>query len=103
MASFAQELKIGYPLLIGEQEALDVAAPFGVDSPVFPFTVFTDRRGEVVALYVGELHKPQADLILSTVQDLNQNRVALRQARQIIADGLHALSGANPESNVHNS
>jgi thiol-disulfide isomerase/thioredoxin len=103
VASFAQELKIRYPLLIGEQEALDVAGRFGVDAPVFPFTVFTDRRGEVVALYVGELRKPQVDLILSTVQDLDQNRVALREARQVIADGLHALSGANPESNVHNS
>jgi thiol-disulfide isomerase/thioredoxin len=103
VASFAQELKIRYPLLIGEQEALDVAGQFGVDSPVFPFTVFTDRRGEVVALYIGELRKPQVDLILSTVEDLDENRVALRQARQVIANGLHALSEANPESSVHNS
>jgi thiol-disulfide isomerase/thioredoxin len=103
VVSFARELKIHYPLLIGEQEALDVAARFGVDSPVFPFTVFTDRRGEVVAMYVGELGKPQADLILSTVQDLDQNHVALQHARQIIADGLHALSARNPESSVHNS
>jgi thiol-disulfide isomerase/thioredoxin len=103
VASFARELKINYPLLIGEQEALDVAARFGVDSPVFPFTVFTDRRGEVVALYVGELRKPQADLILSTVQDLDQNHIALQQARQVIAEGLRGLPAANPESNPHNS
>ena len=62
---FAGEFKIDYPLLIGEQDALDVAAKFGMDVPAFPFTVFTDRRGEVVALFVGELHRPQADLILS--------------------------------------
>ena len=43
---------------------------------MFPFTVFTDRRGEVVALFVGELHRPQADLILSEVQNLNQERIA---------------------------
>lgn len=103
VASFAQELKIHYPLLIGEQEALDVAGRFGVDSPVFPFTIFTDRQGEVVALYVGELRKPQADLILSTVQDLDHNHVALQQARRVIAEGLRALAGANPESNVHSS
>ncbi len=39
---FADRFKINYPLLIGEQDALDAAAAFGVDSPVFPFTVFTD-------------------------------------------------------------
>ena len=43
-----------------------------MDSPAFPFTVFTDRRGEVVALFVGELHRPQAEFILSQVQNLNQ-------------------------------
>jgi thiol-disulfide isomerase/thioredoxin len=89
---FADELKIGYPILVGEQDALDVAAQFGVTSPVFPFTVFTDRRGQVVALFVGELHKPQADLILSVVQNLNRDQVALPEARRSIAAGLHSLA-----------
>jgi thiol-disulfide isomerase/thioredoxin len=95
--SYVRELEIPYPILIGEQEALDVAGRFGVETPVFPFTVFTDRRGEVVALYVGELHRAQADLILATVQDLDHDRVALQQARHIIAEGLHALVEANPD------
>ena len=88
---FARELKIDYPLLIGEQDALDVAAKFGMDSPAFPFTVFTDRRGEVVALFVGELHRQQADLILSVVQTLNQDLVQLPEAKRSIADGLAAI------------
>jgi len=89
---FAAQLKIDYPVLIGDQDALDVAAKFGMDSPAFPFTVFTDRRGEVVALFVGELHRPQADFILSKVQDLNQDRVQLPEARRAIAEGLQALA-----------
>jgi thiol-disulfide isomerase/thioredoxin len=88
---FAREFKIDYPLLIGEQDALDVAAKFGMDSPAFPFTVFTDRRGEVVALFVGELHRPQADLILSVVQNLNRDLVQLPEAKRTIADGLAAM------------
>jgi thiol-disulfide isomerase/thioredoxin len=87
---FADHFKIGYPLLIGEQDALDAAAAFGVESPVFPFTVFTDRRGEVVALFVGELHRPQAELILSEVQNLNKNLVQLAAARRAIEEGLRA-------------
>jgi thiol-disulfide isomerase/thioredoxin len=92
---FADRFKIGYPLLIGEQDALDVAAAFGVDQPVFPFTVFTDRRGEVVALYIGELHRPQAELILSEVQNLNKDLVELPAARRAIAEGLRALTAKN--------
>jgi thiol-disulfide isomerase/thioredoxin len=89
---FADEFKIGYPLLIGEQDALDAAAKFGVASPAFPFTVFTDRRGDVVALFVGELHRRQADLIMSTVQNLDTGALQLAQARRQIAEGLDALA-----------
>ncbi len=88
---YADRLKISYPLLIGEQDALDVAAALGVDSPVFPFTVFTDRRGEVVALFVGELHRPQAELILGEVQNLDNGLIELASARRAIADRLQAL------------
>jgi thiol-disulfide isomerase/thioredoxin len=88
---FADRLNIAYPLLIGEQDALDAAAALGLQSPVFPFTVFTDRRGEVVALFVGELHRPQAELILEQVQNLNQDREPLAAAREAIRQGLAAL------------
>ncbi len=98
--AYADELKIAYPLLIGEQDALDAAAAFGVESPAFPFTVFTDRRGEVVALYVGELHQAQADLILSQVQDLDRDRIALPQARRAISEGLRALGAARARLGV---
>ncbi len=63
----------------------------GVDSPVFPFTVFTDRRGEVVALFIGELHRPQAELILAEVQNLDKGSIELPAARKAIAEGLQAL------------
>jgi len=89
---FADEFKINYPLLVGEQDALDVAARFGMASPAFPFTVFTDRRGEVVALFLGELHRPQAEFILSAVQDLNQDRIQLPEARRAIAQGLERIA-----------
>jgi len=89
--AFAQQYHIVYPLLIGEQDALDAATALGVDSPVFPFTVFTDRRGDIVAVFVGELHRPQADLILSVVAKLNDERWELAAARRAIADGLEQI------------
>jgi len=98
---FAGRFKIDYALLIGEQEALDAAAAFGVNSPVFPFTVFTDRRNEVVAVYIGELHRPQATLILGVVHDLDGGRLQLPDAQKAIATGLaqlpdHAQDGRAP-------
>ena len=87
---FARQLDIRYPLLIGEQDALDLAAAFGVESPVFPFTVFTDRRGAIVAVFIGELHRRQADLILSVVDRLNNKLLDVPKAREAISQGLSA-------------
>jgi len=92
VASFARRLKIAYPLMSGEEDALGVAAEFGVASPVFPFTVFTDDRGEVVALYLGELHAAEIHLILGIVQRVNGGEIPLQAARQAIDTGLGRLA-----------
>ena len=92
VASYAQELKISYPLLVGEQDALDAALALGVASPVFPFTVFTDNGGEIVALFIGELRPAQADLILSRVQSVDRHELSLSEARRSIAAGLGRLA-----------
>jgi hypothetical protein len=77
---------------VGEGAGEEIsAAALGVGTPVFPFTVFTDSHGEVVALFIGELHKPQAELILAEVQNLNKGLVQLAAARRTIAAGLRAL------------
>ena len=90
--AYADDLKIDYPLLIGEQDALDAAAAFGVAAPALPFTVFTDRRGEVVALVMGELHGAESDLILSVLEQVNRDQVALPDARHAIERGLQQLA-----------
>jgi thiol-disulfide isomerase/thioredoxin len=91
VASYTDELKIPYPILVGEEDALDVASQLGMNTAVFPFTVFTDRRGEVVTLYLGELHQAQADLILGVVQHVNDHDFDLAEARRTITLGLKAL------------
>ncbi len=91
VAAFVRRYKVTYPILQGEQDALGVVASLGVASPAFPFTVFTDRRGEIVALYLGELHRPQIELILDTVRQVDDHRIALPAARRAIATGLDRL------------
>ena len=91
VSNYARELKIPYPLLVGEQDALDAALKLGISSPVFPFTVFTDAAGQIVALYVGELHPGQADFILSRVRSLDLHELTLNEARRSIGAGLSRL------------
>jgi thiol-disulfide isomerase/thioredoxin len=93
--AFADSLGIAYPLLVGEEDALDVAAKLGVTSPAFPFTVFTDRRGQIIALYLGELHKEQTNLILSVVVQVNRDQLGVGEAQHRIAEGLAKLKAAS--------
>ncbi|PZN31007.1 MAG: TlpA family protein disulfide reductase, partial [Proteobacteria bacterium] len=46
--AYADEIGIDYPILIGEQEALDAINLFGLESVGFPFTVFTDDQARIV-------------------------------------------------------
>jgi len=89
--AYADDMKIDYPLLIGEQDALDAAAAFGVPTVGFPFTVFSDRQGRVVTTHFGELTAPEADLILDAVDRVDAGEVTPEQARAALETALAAL------------
>ena len=91
VVKYAQEIGIDYPVLIGEQDALDAAAAFGVDAIGFPFTIFADRQGRIVVAHLGELTAAQADVILGAVQRLDTGADTMDQARTAIETGLAAL------------
>jgi hypothetical protein len=46
-----------------------------------PYTVFVDSRGRIVTIHLGELHRPQADAILSVVQALDAGKIDMAEAK----------------------
>jgi thiol-disulfide isomerase/thioredoxin len=84
---------IDYPVLVGEDGGLAAVSAFGMDT-VLPFSVFVDRRGTVVTLKVGELHRDEAELILDRVHDVDAGSLALGAARAQISEGVRRLSTA---------
>ena len=89
--AYADKMNISYPLLIGEQEALDAAAAFGVEMVGLPFTVFSDTRGRIIAAHIGELTAAQAGVILAAVRHVNSGGATPLEARAEIERGLGAL------------
>ncbi|HNR22176.1 MAG TPA: TlpA disulfide reductase family protein [Steroidobacteraceae bacterium] len=94
---YAEEIGLEYPLLIGEQDGLEAAAAFGVE-PLFPFSVFSDRQGRIVAVRIGELHADEAAFILDRVREVGANRLELPVAQQQIADKLRELAVLRAQS-----
>jgi thiol-disulfide isomerase/thioredoxin len=95
--AYADEMKIDYPLMIGEQEALDAASAFGVEAVGFPFTVFSDRKGRIVTAHLGELTAPQAGIILDAVRRVDAGALSPGEAR-IAIDAALADLPAPPDS-----
>jgi thiol-disulfide isomerase/thioredoxin len=89
--AYASQMKIDYPVLIGEQEALDAASAFGVEVVGLPFTIFSDRQGRIVTAHMGELTPAGADLILAEVRAVDAGQQTLAQARAAIESGMAAL------------
>jgi thiol-disulfide isomerase/thioredoxin len=78
---YLQATPIDYTVLIGEQDGLDAARAFGVESLGLPFTAFVDTSGRIVTIHVGELHRPQADVILSIVRAVDAGKIDLKTAQ----------------------
>ena len=81
---FLAETPIDYPVLIGEQDGLDASAAFGMRSLGLPYTAFVDRTGRIVTIHLGELHRPQAEVILSAVRALDAGEIDLATAQERI-------------------
>jgi len=88
---FVRRRPIDYPLLVGERQGLAAAEQFGME-PVLPFSVFADAQGRVLAVKIGELHRDEADYILSELQGLDQGHIELSQAREQIDSRLKELA-----------
>jgi len=88
---FLQRTPIDYPVLVGEQQGLEAAQQFGVQT-VLPFSVFADAAGGIVAVKVGELHREEADFILEQIRAVDGGQLGLPAARERIDTRLRELA-----------
>ena len=88
---YLENTRIGYPLLMGEEDGLRAANAFGMDL-LLPFTVFADAQRRIVTVKVGELHADEADFILDQIAALNAGQQDLAAVRLAIAAKLTELA-----------
>ncbi len=83
--AFMEDLEFNYPVLVGEVDAMDAAAAFGVDFFALPFSVFTDTQGHILGVHTGELHAEDLDDLQSILADLETGRTDVSGARARLA------------------
>jgi thiol-disulfide isomerase/thioredoxin len=88
---YLKHQKIGYSLLVGEEDGVEAARAFGMEMAL-PFSVFADGQQHVVAVKLGELHADEVEAILGRMRAVRAGQLDLTAARAAIADDLKALS-----------
>jgi thiol-disulfide isomerase/thioredoxin len=63
--SFARELGINYPLLIGSYDTVEISKEAGNPVSALPFTAVLDRSGKVVSAKLGDLDEAKLIEIIS--------------------------------------
>jgi thiol-disulfide isomerase/thioredoxin len=64
-ASFAHDLKLNYPVLIGGYDAMELSKTLGNRLVALPFTIVIDRSGNVAHTQLGPLKPAQLRSIIS--------------------------------------
>jgi len=88
---------VNYPILAGETEGTEAMNRFGAQL-VLPFSVFTDAKGQIILLKLGELHPEEADYILSTEQAIAAGNETIAQARTAIETKLREFAIARAKA-----
>lgn len=60
----ASETPFSYPILVGEQDAVDLAIALGIHFVGLPYTVLIDAQGRVLEIHTGELTEADAEQAL---------------------------------------
>jgi thiol-disulfide isomerase/thioredoxin len=79
--AFITESGITYPILVGEQDAMEVAEAFGAAFVGLPFTVFTAPSGAVLKVHIGEIHPEDLQAILRVTDQVAGGELSAAQGR----------------------
>jgi thiol-disulfide isomerase/thioredoxin len=63
--TFAQEVKLNYPALIGGYGAIELSKTLGNELAALPFTIVVDRQGRVAHTQLGPLKRATLDGLLA--------------------------------------
>lgn len=82
VVEFLDRLGIDYPVLVGEQDAMDAAEAFGNVSVGLPFTVYADADGTIVGVHLGELLREDMPPVRDALTALARGEIDADAARE---------------------
>ena len=78
---YAEAAEFNYPILVGQEDAMEVAESSGVQFMAMPFTMFVSRDGQYLGAYLGELHQPELNKIADIMDRLDSGAIDAETAK----------------------
>jgi len=85
VTAFAEAAEFNYPILVGQEDAMELAESSGIQFIAMPFTMFVSRNGELMGAYLGELHRSHLDTISDLLGQLDNGEIDTEQAKEALA------------------
>ena len=79
--AYAEEIQFNYPILVGEQDAMEVAESSGISFIGLPFTMLVAKDGTLVGAHMGEIHQQHLDDIVTVMKQLDSAEIGVEEAR----------------------
>jgi thiol-disulfide isomerase/thioredoxin len=79
--AYAEAADFNYPILVGQEDAMDVAESSGLRFNAMPFTMVISREGQYLGAYLGELHARELDDISSILARLDAGEISVENAK----------------------
>jgi thiol-disulfide isomerase/thioredoxin len=79
---FLADSGVRYPILVGQDEAMQIAQRIAPDFEGLPLSVVVGPALEILQVHLGELHPQQIKAIATTAKALGQGRVSIDEARK---------------------
>ena len=80
--AYAEDAQFNYPILVGQEEAIEVAEASGVEFIGLPFTMVISPDGTLVGTHMGEIMQPHVDRIAEVMQNLESGAINIETARR---------------------
>ncbi len=79
--AYAEAADFNYPILVGQEDAMDVAESSGLRFNAMPFTMIVSRDGQYLGAYLGELHERHLDDIAGILTRLDAGEISVDNAK----------------------
>ncbi len=81
---YAEAAEFNYPILVGQEDAMDVAESSGVPFVGLPFTMIVGRDGTLIDTHMGEIFAEDLAVLKDTLTKLDTGELTLAEARELL-------------------